>query len=122
MMNEQQQQQIHPAAAACEFMQRAELKGKEVEIFAQTYNWLQAILAGELEVKEVAVEASKEDGGNGVAPHMDNAAVKETLEAHGVSVEEEPMEVTPENEPVGEDIPILSMDDDPQGATDPAQL
>lgn len=41
-------QQIHPAAAAAEFMQRAELKGNEVEVFAQTFNWLQQILKGEI--------------------------------------------------------------------------
>lgn len=50
MANEQQQAQqpIHPAAAACEFMQRADLKGNEVEVFAQTFNWLQSTLNGEL--------------------------------------------------------------------------
>ena len=122
MMNrQQQQQQIHPAAAACEFMQRADLKGNEVEMFAQTYNWLQAILAGELDVREVAVEASKEDGGNGVAPHMDGGA-RETLEAHGVGVTDDPPEATPENESVGEDIPILEPDEDPQGIVDSSEL
>jgi hypothetical protein len=43
-----QQKQIHPAAVACDLMMRADLKGREVEAFAQTYNWLQAILEGEL--------------------------------------------------------------------------
>lgn len=57
MAKEQQQapQQIHPAAAACEFMQRADLKGGEVDVFAQTFNWLQSILKEELMIipKEV---------------------------------------------------------------------
>ena len=44
MMN---QRQMHPAEIACTFMQRAELKGGEVDAYAQTYNWLQAILMGE---------------------------------------------------------------------------
>lgn len=44
---DQQKKPIHPAQAACAFMERAELRGAEVETFAQTYNWLQAILAGE---------------------------------------------------------------------------
>jgi len=45
---QQQQQQFHPAAVACDLMMRADLKGREVEVFAQTYNWLQAILEGDL--------------------------------------------------------------------------
>lgn len=93
-----QQQQIHPAAAACEFMQRADLKGNEVEIFAQTYNWLQAILEGELLVQPAPKDIPPVKG----AP-------------------ESPMEVTPENEPVGEDIPILEPDSDQQGAVAPVE-
>lgn len=52
MAKEQQapQQQVHPAAAAAEFMQRSDLKGGEVEVFAQTFNWLQSILNGEMVV------------------------------------------------------------------------
>ena len=38
----------HPAEVACEFMSRADMKGREVDIYAQTYNWLQEFLAGEL--------------------------------------------------------------------------
>lgn len=41
-------QGTHPAVIACDLMMRADLKGAEVEAFAQTYNWLQAILEGEL--------------------------------------------------------------------------
>lgn len=108
MMN-QQQQQVHPAAVACEFMQRADLKGKEVEIFAQTYNWLQAILEGELAV----VPAKDWDEMKGKLAEEAVAAMHE--------VTGEPMEVTPENEPVGEDIPILEPDDDSQGAVDPVE-
>ncbi len=47
---QQGQQQVHPAAVACEFMQRADMKGGEVEAYAQTFNWLQAIATGELVV------------------------------------------------------------------------
>ncbi len=39
---------IHPADLACKFMQKARLKGIEVEAYAQTYNWLQSIFMGEL--------------------------------------------------------------------------
>lgn len=42
------QQQIHPAQAAQEFMRRCDLKGTEVEGFAETFNWLVQILEGEV--------------------------------------------------------------------------
>lgn len=38
----------HPADVACNFLQRTRMKGSEVESYAQTYNWLQSILAGEV--------------------------------------------------------------------------
>ena len=48
MANERQApQQMHPAAVACEFMSRTDLKGGEVDVYAQTFNWLQGILQGE---------------------------------------------------------------------------
>ena len=49
-MNEgpQAQQQTHPAVVAQEFMKRADMKGGEVEAYAQTFNWLQALVDGEL--------------------------------------------------------------------------
>lgn len=46
----QGQQQVHPAAVAQEFMKRSDMKGGEVEVYAQTFNWLQSILEGELSV------------------------------------------------------------------------
>jgi hypothetical protein len=45
-----EQQQAHPAQVAQEFMRRTDMKGGEVEAYAQTFNWLQAILSGELVV------------------------------------------------------------------------
>lgn len=47
-MNEipQNAQQAHPAAVAQEFMRRTDMKGGEVEAYAQTFNWLQSILDG----------------------------------------------------------------------------
>lgn len=47
-MNDNTQQQAHPAAAAQEFMRRTDMKGGEVEAYAQTFNWLQAIISGEI--------------------------------------------------------------------------
>lgn len=41
-------QTMHPAQVACTFLQRADIKGGEVDAYAKTYNWLQALLAGEL--------------------------------------------------------------------------
>ena len=35
---------VTPAHIACEFMKRTDLKGGEVEAYAQTYNWLQGII------------------------------------------------------------------------------
>lgn len=43
-----EQQQAHPAAVAQEFMRRSDMKGGEVEAFAQTFNWLGEFLKGEL--------------------------------------------------------------------------
>lgn len=48
------QNQAHPAQVAQEFLTRADLKGGEVEAYAQTFNWLQAILKGELTVQPIA--------------------------------------------------------------------
>jgi hypothetical protein len=45
-MNQAQQQQAHPAAVAQEFMKRSDMKGGEVEAYAQTFNWLAQILEG----------------------------------------------------------------------------
>lgn len=44
---QQQQQQIHPATIAQQFLIRTELKGGEVEAYTQIFNWLQGILDGE---------------------------------------------------------------------------
>lgn len=49
-MDQTHGQQLHPAQAACVFMERTELRGGEVESYAQTFNWLQSILADELTV------------------------------------------------------------------------
>ena len=49
-----QQMQPHPAQVACEFMTRTDLKGGEVDAYAQTFNWLHAILQGELAVVPTA--------------------------------------------------------------------
>ena len=46
-MNENQPQQAHPAQVAQEFMRRSDMKGGEVEAYAQTFNWLQSILKQE---------------------------------------------------------------------------
>jgi hypothetical protein len=43
----QNKQPPHPAAVAQEFMKRTDMKGNEVEAYAQTFNWLQGILEGE---------------------------------------------------------------------------
>lgn len=43
-----QQKQTHPAQVAQEFMRRTDMKGGEVEAYAQVFNWLQAFLSGEL--------------------------------------------------------------------------
>jgi len=43
-----EQQQAHPAQVAQEFMRRTDMKGGEVEAYAQTFNWLQGFLAGEI--------------------------------------------------------------------------
>lgn len=34
---------LHPAEVAQEFMSRCDLKGREVEAYAQTHNWLETI-------------------------------------------------------------------------------
>lgn len=50
-MNEgtqEQQQQVHPAAVAQEFLKRTEMKGGEVEAYTQTFNWLSEFLSGGL--------------------------------------------------------------------------
>ena len=47
---EQQGKTIHPAQVAATFMTRADLKGGEVEAYAQTFNWLQGIINGEIVV------------------------------------------------------------------------
>lgn len=47
---EKKQEQVHPAAVAQEFMRRSDMKGGEVEVYAQTFNWLGAILNGGLVV------------------------------------------------------------------------
>ena len=44
----EQQQQAHPAAVAQEFMRRTDMKGGEVEAYAQTFNWLQGFLDGSI--------------------------------------------------------------------------
>lgn len=49
-MNENGQQQVHPAAVAQEFMKRADMKGGEVEAYTQTFNWLAQILEGAIVV------------------------------------------------------------------------
>lgn len=43
----QEQETQHPAAVAQEFMRRTDMKGGEVEAFAQTFNWLATFLDGE---------------------------------------------------------------------------
>ena len=43
-----QQQQAHPAQVAQEFMRRSDMKGGEVEAYAQTFNWLQGFLSGDI--------------------------------------------------------------------------
>ncbi len=48
-MNRPAQQMPHPAQVACEFLTRTDLKGGEVDAYAQTFNWLQAIAQGELQ-------------------------------------------------------------------------
>ena len=47
-MNQNEQQQAHPAAVAQEFMRRTDMKGGEVEAYAQTFNWLNGFMEGEL--------------------------------------------------------------------------
>lgn len=42
--------QAHPVEVAQEFMKRADMKGGEVEAYAQTFNWLNQIMTGELQV------------------------------------------------------------------------
>ena len=48
-MNEipQNAQTAHPAAVAQEFMTRSDMKGGEVEAYAQTFNWLSMFVTGE---------------------------------------------------------------------------
>ncbi len=50
--NKQEQEQVHPAAVAQEFMKRCDMKGGEVEAYAQTFNWLNALVEGKLVVLE----------------------------------------------------------------------
>ncbi len=55
--NEQEKQvprQVQMAAVAQELMTRAKLKGKEVDAYANAYNWLQEIAAQEVLVIGVA--------------------------------------------------------------------
>jgi hypothetical protein len=47
-MNENEQQQLHPATVAQEFMKRTDMKGGEVEVYAQTFNWLAQIAGGDV--------------------------------------------------------------------------
>jgi hypothetical protein len=47
-MNENGPQQAHPAAVAQEFMRRTDMKGGEVEAYAQTYNWLAQVIEGQV--------------------------------------------------------------------------
>lgn len=43
-------QVTQPAVLAMTFLERAKLKGIEVEYYAQTYNWLHSIVEGEFQV------------------------------------------------------------------------
>lgn len=45
---QQQGNQYHPAQVAQEFMSRTDLKGGEVEVYAQTFNWLQGFVSQEI--------------------------------------------------------------------------
>ena len=48
MNQNQPQEQAHPAAVAQEFMRRTDMKGGEVEAYAQTFNWLKGFLDGSI--------------------------------------------------------------------------
>ena len=61
----EQAPQAHPAAVAQEFMRRTDMKGGEVEAYAQTFNWLQALADGSIvptprEAHEAMLEELKE--------------------------------------------------------------
>lgn len=43
-----EEQQVHPAAVAQEFMKRTDMKGGEVQAYAETFNWLQGFIENEI--------------------------------------------------------------------------
>ena len=47
---QQAKKDIHPATAAQEFMSRTRLEGREVEVYAQTFNWLAEIIEGNIQL------------------------------------------------------------------------
>ena len=93
-------QQAHPAAVAQEFIKRSDMKGGEVEAYAQTYNWLGEILAGTI----LVVPA---DG------HKDLMDQIETLRAENIAYGDlhGPLPVE-EEAPVEEDISVLEPVED----------
>ena len=46
----QENTQVSPAQVAQEFMTRTKLEGREVDVYAQTFNWLSAIMEGKIVV------------------------------------------------------------------------
>jgi len=97
MMNEAQQQ-AHPAEVACEFLKRTNLQGGEVEAYAQTFNWLQSILTGQL-----TVITTKE---------FTNLNA-ELAELRAVPDDEEPPAPPPDRVIKESDIPVLQTEEEP---------
>lgn len=94
----QEQQTAHPAAVAQEFMKRTDMKGGEVEAYAQTFNWLGEILAGNVVLTPKAVFAS-----------MEAELVELRKQVEVEEVEESPEELVElvGKEEFEEDIPVL---------------
>lgn len=60
----QTNQQAHPCEVAQEFMKRSDMKGGEVEAYAQTFNWLAKVLSGDLLVvlkKDLEASQAKQE-------------------------------------------------------------
>ena len=96
-MNQAPAQQPHPAAVAQEFMKRTEMKGGEVEAYAQTFNWLAQFLSGELVIvpaeEHAAQQKELEDLRGSVAkPEEDTSNGAEMESEGGPSTELEPVE------------------------------
>ena len=76
--------QMPVGAVIQEFMNRADMKGNEVEAFAQAYNWVQSINEGELVVLPAEVVERYEQ------EKAEMLRLRDLLEQNGIDTGEDP--------------------------------